>query len=394
MIDIEKTALRQLTEFVAPGPRFHGTKGIDVAADFLRSRLQDMGLPVQRTEVRTAGWTPGTATLTVASPFPRQLNAWPMLWSGSSAVDRIEATLLPSGEQGLWGDSQVWTKFNAVQDGRVVAYLHARNAGPAAPQPLPIGSDLDTPHVAIGHIDGLQISEWLADGFEVEVTLTATSATRQTDAVGENLTVHLPGRGDGGQVLVCGHYDTFWNTPGAYDNGSGTIALLLLAEQWLQQPPGPDVMIIFFTAEEWHLAGSRTQVAQTSPELLAALDYVLNLDGLGPGDLLESSTGPETFDDAVTKQIRAYGERTRNQLRVVPRFPPTCGTDHIAYYAAGVPSAHLTFNDPHRLHQPNDTPNPAIAANIAWTVGLVQHLVETLERPARTDMSRLLAMPF
>jgi hypothetical protein len=96
----------------------------------------------------------------------------------------------------------------------------------------------------------------------------------------------------------------------------------------------------------------------------------------------------------VTQQIRAFGSRSRDALRILSRFPPTCGTDHIAYYSAGVPSAHITFNDPHRLHQPNDLPNPGIAANIAWTVDLVEHLVETLERPARPDTSPTIAMPF
>jgi Zn-dependent M28 family amino/carboxypeptidase len=192
---------------------------------------------------------------------------------------------------------------------------------------------------------------------------------------------------------VGGHYDTFWNTPGAYDNGSGTIALLLLAEEWLKNPPVKPVQITFFTAEEWHLAGSRATVSSYSLEELYAFDYAINLDGLGRGDFLEVFIGPEAFEEQVAARVRAFGNENRAALTMVSRFPPTYGTDHAAFYAAGVPSVHFTFNDLHRLHQPDDLPNEGIARNIVWTAGLVQHLVENLDRPARRPV-RSISLPF
>ncbi|NMR19210.1 M28 family metallopeptidase [Cellulomonas fimi] len=391
-MDLRSKALSELRSLVELGPRFHGTSGISAATDFLRGRLTALGLDVEGHQVRTDGWDPGaTALVEVTDPIVRQLTCWPMLWSGAS-TGQIRATLRPHGVQGLWADSMKWHKFAAVVDGTVVAYLHARDGGPAAPQPLPIGSDESVPHLAIGRIDGLQISEWLADGHEVSVRLSAECA-HGGQAVSENLTVTIPGRTDTGGVLVCGHYDTFWNTPGAYDNGSGTIALLLLAEQWMQQPPARPVTITFFTAEEWHLAGSRSMVAAASDEDLDRLDYVINLDGLGRGDFLEVFIGPEAFEETVVDRVRAFAGSTRERLEIISRFPPTYGTDHAAFYAAGVPSMHFTFNDLHRLHQPDDLPNDGIAANIAWTVPLVQELVETLERPSRTP-ARGISLPF
>lgn len=384
-------ALNELQALVDSGPRFHGTPGIDAANEFIRGRLVAMGLEVEGTEVRTPGWDPGaSAVLEVRAPIIRQLTCWPMLWSGSS-TGTVSAKLRPHGLQGLWADSMTWTKFAAVVDDDVVAYIHARDGGPAAPQPLPVGSDESVPHLAIGRIDGMQISEWIADGHEVEIRF-STECAHGGEAVSENLTVRIPGLG-AGEVLVCGHYDTFWNTPGAYDNGSGTVALLLLAKEWIQNPPARAVQITFFTAEEWHLAGSRTTVMAKTLEELDALDYVVNLDGLGGGDLLEVFIGPEVFEEEVVHQVRALGEATRDGLRIVSRFPPTYGTDHAAFYAAGVPSVHFTFNDLHRLHQPDDLPNEGIAANVAWTVTLVQHLVEQMDRPVRPP-PRSISLPF
>ncbi len=381
-MELRQQALAELTDLVELGPRFHGTQGTTDAKQFLVDRLTRLGLAVECAEVRTPGWDPGaSATVEVTAPAVRALTCYPMLWSGPSTPE-VTARLRTPGNQGLWGEAMTWTKFAAVADGRVVAYLHARDGGPAAPQPLPAGSDESVPHLAIGAIDGRQIAEWLSDGHEVEVRLSAECA-HGGEAVSDNLTVRIPGRSDHGTILVCGHYDTFWNTPGAYDNGSGTIALLLLARRWIQDPPPRPVDITFFTAEEWHLAGSRAMVAAASLEELESLDFVINLDGLGRGDFLEVFVGPETFEEAVGEQIRIFGHETRDALRIGSRFPPVYGTDHASFYAAGVPSVHLTFNDHHRLHQPDDLPNEGIASNTAWTVSLVERLVDVLARPVR-----------
>jgi Zn-dependent M28 family amino/carboxypeptidase len=240
-------------------------------------------------------------------------------------------------------------------------------------------------HLAIGQLDGAQLTEWLSDGFEVEVELSADSSSSGS-ATSENLAVTIDGS-DGAvgsnEVVVCAHYDTFWNTPGAYDNGSGTVALLQLAAEWSRHPPHRATRIVFFTAEEWHLAGSRSFVSSASQSALDSVDFVLNIDGLGRGDTLEVFAGPERFEQELTEEIRTFAARSRGNLRVVSRFPPTMGTDHASFYAAGVPSAHVTFNDLHRLHQPDDLPNAGIAANIAWTVALVQRLVDVVPRPHR-----------
>jgi Zn-dependent M28 family amino/carboxypeptidase len=182
---------------------------------------------------------------------------------------------------------------------------------------------------------------------------------------------------------VCGHYDTFWNTPGAYDNGSGTIALVHLVRSLVASPLRRPVRVVLFTAEEWHLAGSREFVSRLTDEERDSIDFVLNLDGLGRGDLLEVFAGPETFERDLLAVVARETGATRAGLRVRSRFPPTCGTDHASFYAAGIPAAHLTFNDLHRLHQPDDTPNEGIARNIVWTVGLVERLIAELGRQDR-----------
>jgi Zn-dependent M28 family amino/carboxypeptidase len=243
--------------------------------------------------------------------------------------------------------------------------------------------------VAIGRLEGEQLLEWLRDGRKVQVSLEADGSHAE-EAVSDNVSITIPGPHGSGRALICGHYDTFWNTPGAYDNGSGTIALLHLAEYWCRVEPRRTVEIVFFTAEEWHLAGSRAYVESASPAKLNATDFVINLDGLGRGNFMEVSPGPEQFESSLLRCIRKHAKATDRDLELSSRFPPIVGTDHASFYAAGVPAVHLTFNDHHRLHQPNDLPNRGIASNIAWTVPLVERLVEELEPPPRPPLRQLL----
>jgi hypothetical protein len=382
------SALDDLRALVAHGPRFHGGAGIHAAAAWLEDAVARSGLPVRRQRVSLSGWLPGTvASVRVVSPWERTLPAWPMLGSGGvSGV--VSGRVRELGPQGLWGDSQIWQRFVVLSVAGVpLAYLHGRDGGPAAPQPLPAGSDATLPHLAIGHFDAQQLSEWIADGKDPVVEV-ACDAHESDDAVGDNLIVDIPGRSDD-RVLVCAHYDTFFNTVGAYDNGSGTIALLHLVRRWARTPPARSVRAVFFTAEEWHLGGSRHYVdvfgapGTAGEDAIHELDFVLNIDGLGRGSFLEAFASPETFDTALHVEIEAYARRTVRDLRIVSRFPPTTGTDDASFYRAGVPSAFLTFNDLHRLHQPDDLPNEGIAANIDWTVGLATHLVDALPRADR-----------
>lgn len=375
-------AYDDLVALVEHGPRFHGTPGIAAAADWLEQHLGAVGWPVERQAVTLPGWQPGSVhRVVVHDPIVRELPAWPMLWSGSTGGPR-RGTVEAVGPQGLWGDSMTWRKFVVTDDdGHVLAYLHARDDGPAAPQPLPSGSDLEVAHLAIGRLDGLQLTEWLGDGKALVVEVEADSGAVEA-VTSDNLVVDVPGTGDG-SVLLCAHYDSFFNTVGAYDNGSGTIALLHLAEKWAAEPPVPSVRLVFFTAEEWHLGGSRHFVDTASAADLDAIDYVLNVDGLGRGSFVEAFGAPEAFSAAFRSALLQHAAATRPDLELVTRFPPTTGTDDASFYRAGVPSAFLTFNDLHRLHQPDDEPNRGIAANVAWTVPLVEHLVATLARPTR-----------
>jgi hypothetical protein len=386
-------AFDDLVALTECGVRFHGSDGLASAATWLEQQLTGSGISVERQPVVLPGWSPGDiCNLSVTAPRMQDIRCWPLLWSGGSDGPR-QGRLVEQGREGLWGDSMVWRRFIVLgADDQPIAYVLGRDSGPAAPQPLPAGSDYAAPHFAVGRNDSDQLSEWLADGQPVTVEFELDSR-HGGEAAGDNLVVDLPGTSTAAgspTVLLCAHYDTFWNTPGAYDNGSGTIALLHLAKHWATNPPIHPTRLIFFTAEEWHLSGSRAYVERATREHLNGLGYVLNIDGLGRGTFLEAFASPERFEVAFSQAIRGYIDETRAGLKVVSRFPPPTGTDDAAFYAAGVPSGFMTFNDLNRLHQPEDVPSRQIASNIAWAVGLAARLLDTLPLPKKAKAPGIL----
>ncbi|UCR89182.1 M20/M25/M40 family metallo-hydrolase [Mycetocola spongiae] len=387
----QDAALKDLNDLTDRGIRFHGTAGLESASHWLEEQLRAAGLAVTRQRVAVPGWAPGeVCRLRLTSPEEREIRAWPLLWSGSTGGAR-RGRVVEMGPEGLWGDSMVWQKFLVLdEEGEILAYLIGRDSGRAAPQPLPSGSDYARAHFAIGREDADALARSLAAGEEVSVEL-ELDCVHGGVAASDNLIVDIPAAPDAAgeawpedrHVLLCAHYDTFWNTPGAYDNGSGTIALLRLARTWAHHAPPRPVRLIFFTGEEWHLSGSREYLAQTSQHQRDAIAYVLNIDGLGRGEFVEAFAAPERFEVEFSLTTRAYAAATRPGLRVVSRFPPTTGTDDATFYRAGIPSGFMTLNDREHLHQPEDLPNPEIAQNIIWVEGLAAHLLETLAAPAR-----------
>ena len=378
----QEQAFYELMELTDLGPRFHGSPGIAHAADWLEERLTDSGLAVRRSPVTLPGWDPsGGTSATVTQPWQQELVCWPMLGTQGTRGS-VRGSVVHLGDQGLWGDSQLWQRLAVVDESRhPVAILHVRDKGPAAPQPLPSGSDQSVPHVSIAQDDGARIIDSVRRGEVVEIVVDCGSGAAP-ELTSDNLAVTVPGTGEG-RALVCAHYDTFWNTPGAYDNGSGTIALLNLARLLVREPLRRTIDVVFFTAEEWHLGGSRHFVAKAAPDYLAELDFVLNIDGLGDGDLIELAGGPEPFEQKLYAAVVENVLRTRPGTAVRTRFPATKGTDDASFAARGVPTGFLTFNNWHKLHQPDDLPTPGIARNIAWCVPLAKELLSDLERPDR-----------
>ncbi|MFC5381452.1 M28 family metallopeptidase [Aquipuribacter nitratireducens] len=99
--------------------------------------------------------------------------------------------------------------------------------------------------------------------------------------VSENVIAELPGRTDGNVVMAGAHLDSVPEGPGINDNGSGSAALLEIAEQMAKSKPYNTVRFAWWGAEEFGLIGSTEWVEQRTQEELDEIALYLNFDMIG-----------------------------------------------------------------------------------------------------------------
>ena len=97
-----------------------------------------------------------------------------------------------------------------------------------------------------------------------------------------NLIVDIAGKNpDDNMTYLVAHYDSVSRSPGATDNGGGTVSLIKIAEHFKKSPPQRNLRIIFFSGEEIGLLGSQYYVKQHEEEMKSKSSLVVNIDVSG-----------------------------------------------------------------------------------------------------------------
>lgn len=177
---------------------------------------------------------------------------------------------------------------------------------------------------------------------------------------GVNVVGTLPGTSNSGRrILLTAHYDHIGSSnggicPGADDNGSGTAALLQLAEWLKAHPPAHTVVFCLFDGEEAGLYGSRAFVA-TPPFPLASIDVVLNLDMIAQGTQGRIFVGGTSYTAALKPYLLAGFSSSK--VKVVPDFETyDAYSDQYPFWRAGIPFLFFCVGDDDPFyHTPADT---------------------------------------
>ena len=96
-----------------------------------------------------------------------------------------------------------------------------------------------------------------------------------------NVIAELPGRNDDNVVMAGAHLDSVLRGPGINDNGSGSAALLEIAEQLGKLKPENTLRFAWWGAEESGLIGSTAYVNGLSQEERDEIALYLNFDMVG-----------------------------------------------------------------------------------------------------------------
>ena len=131
---------------------------------------------------------------------------------------------------------------------------------------------VDIPVVGTSFAAGESLAQ---DGSTAQVTVEFFEATSY-NVIGE-----LAGKTDGNVVMAGAHLDSVPAGPGINDNGSGSAALLEVAQQMSKSKPQNTVRFAWWGAEELGLIGSTEWVGQRSQEELDEIALYLNFDMIG-----------------------------------------------------------------------------------------------------------------
>lgn len=188
-----------------------------------------------------------------------------------------------------------------------------------------------------------------------------------------NVIGRMPGQTEESPTyIIDGHFDTVSSTPGADDNGSGTVGMLEAMRVLSGYSFARSITFIGFDVEEVGLVGSREYVANAIPayqqtegvfnfEMIGFTCFQAACDGFQPlgnyihniGDL-NSTSLRQSFDQAAAVYVPGLAVLS---TQAVPGDPNFRRSDHARFWDAGIPALFLTdganFRNPH-YHQSSD----------------------------------------
>ena len=275
---------------------------------------------------------------------------------GSLAACRGKIVLL-DGYLGFWRYSDI------LENGAVGFITYDGNANYA-------DEDVDrrelrAPLREKGVIPGVNINAKKAIELVKKCAKTAkiTLKQKQYTANSHNVVLDMPGEREE-YIVLTAHYDTTSLSEGAYDNMSGSIGLLAIAEHFKTQPHSYGLRFVWCGSEERGLLGSKAYAAAHEEEL-ARFALCINLDMIGciMGKFIACCTtedklvhyiqymgsclgfGVSAFQDVYSSDSTPFADKGVPALSFARIAPENTATIHNSYDTAAVMSAGQMLRD-------------------------------------------------
>ena len=347
------------------GTRVSGSPGYDASVDYVVQRLRAAGYtPDVRAFVFNTFVSLAPSVVERVSPAPTGTVKNAILsYSGSGDVtapvtalpgppvdrtpgcDSADFAGFPVGAIALVrrGECTFAIKAQNAYDAGASAVVIANNAAGDLNGTLGEGFALDIPVTSVTQVVGDQLAA--TGGLVVHVV----TSTFRGPATTYNVVAETPTGNDANVVMAGAHLDSVNAGPGINDNGSGSAALLEVAEQLAKVKPVNTVRFAWWGAEESTLVGSSRYVAGLNDEERSRIALYLNFDMVGSpnpvffvydgddSDATGAGPGP-SGSDRIEKTFEAFYDQ---------RQVPFKGTDfsgrsvYGAFIAAGIPSGGL-----------------------------------------------------
>ena len=243
------------------------------------------------------------------------------------------------------------------------------------------------PHVAKGNkLPGVNINAKDAVKLVEKDTRTVKIVLEQEEWEGEsrNVVLDIPGEIDEWIVLTA-HYDSTTLSTGAYDNMSGSIGIIAMAEHFMTAPHKRGIRMILCGSEERGLLGSKAWV-KNHPELVEKCVLNVNLDMIG--SIMGKFHACVTGEDKLCHYIEYFANELGFGIGVVQGV---YSSDSSPLADAGVPAvsfARLAPNPTATIHNSYDTLKLMKAEHMAQDIAFIQAFTDRMANAVHIPVKR------
>jgi len=222
--------------------------------------------------------------------------------------------------------------------------------GALYPFPLIEDGDFDIPSVFCSDVVGREILAKTSEEFRLEIEARRIPVTACNVIALKNQTVPQ-------KIVVSAHIDAYWNTPGALDNASGTVVLLLLAEMLRDYKGKLGLEIVAFNGEDYYSAGGQMDYLRRYGEDFTRMKAVINVDDVG---YMQGKTAYSLYE--CPDEIKQKAQNIFSKFEGIIAGEPWYQGDHMIFVQNKKPAIAFTSEKIPELmatitHSPKDTPD-------------------------------------
>jgi aminopeptidase YwaD len=379
---VQTNTMQHLRQLCAFGPRPVGSAENRAAGDYIRAQFERLGYTVKMQEYTCPYWEPVSALLELdgqrldveANPYSPDCDLTAETMRCGSLAELETAKL----------EGKILLVHGALAAQSIVAsyFVYAQGPDPLcelikSKNPAAVIAVESNPHNLF-----LFLEDWTfpipsarvqaesgrallrAAGHPVHLRLESRNITGTT----ANVVARRIVRGEQ-RLVVCAHFDTAFNTPGAFDNASGTAVLLALAERFSGKDLRLGLELVAFSGEDSGGTDFFPYAERCSD--FENIHAAINVDGVGDwlGTHSLMAMGGEAGFEAMARQTAA-------QYPDLVFVDPWYESDHSSFFFRGVPvMAVSSKNFAPICHRPADTPDWIDPDKLERVVDLVEELI-------------------
>jgi aminopeptidase YwaD len=376
-----------------------GSEGNRLATTFVAETLRSFGLAVECPEFECLSWQCDGATVSVngipysvqASPYSLGIKATAPLMTAQSPTeletrDLSDKFLLMHGELAR---EQFLPKnfpfFRVEAQQRVIRLLeqkkplailtattrHPELAGGIYPFPVFEDGDFDIPSVFITQEMGEQLAN--SEGQLISLEINA----RRSPGRGCNV-IARHGNPSRKKVVLCAHIDAKMGTPGALDDGTGIVTLLLVAERLKGFTGDKCIEIVALNGEDYYSNPGEQLYLKNNEGKFEQILLGINIDGLG---YIRGKTAYSMYD--CSPEISVLVEKVSADEETFVAGNPWFQADHALFVMNNRPALALTSERAGELmsefiHTARDRPEIVDTEKVARAAATLHHLLVLL----------------